>query len=125
MDAQGKVWQADSRAPSRRRHRHRGVGSTDTKSNEITAIPELLDTIDVKGATVSIDAMGCQRDIAAKIVDCGGNYVLALKANHPLLHQENELHWVLDMTFDEDHSRVRTVVRGRPRARSRRPAWLR
>jgi predicted transposase YbfD/YdcC len=65
-----------------------GQVATDSKSNEITAIPELLDTIDVKGATVTIDAMGTQREIAAKIVDQGGAYVLALKGNHPLLHQE-------------------------------------
>jgi predicted transposase YbfD/YdcC len=65
-----------------------GQVATDAKSNEITVIPEVLDTIDVKGATVTIDAMGCQRNIAAKIVNEGGDYVLALKGNHPLLHQE-------------------------------------
>jgi predicted transposase YbfD/YdcC len=65
-----------------------GQVATDAKSNEITAIPELVGTIDLKGATVTIDAMGCQREIAAKIVESGGDYVLALKANHPLLHQE-------------------------------------
>ena len=48
---------------------------------EITAIPELIDNINIKGATITIDAAGCQRDIAAKIVDAGGDYVLALKGN--------------------------------------------
>lgn len=65
-----------------------GQVATDAKSNEITAIPELLDQIDVRDATVTIDAMGCQREIATKIVQGGGDYVLALKANHPLLHRE-------------------------------------
>jgi Transposase DDE domain/DDE_Tnp_1-associated len=51
------------------------------KSNEITAIPELLDLLTVKGAVVTIDAMGCQKEIAAKIIDKGADYVLALKGN--------------------------------------------
>jgi predicted transposase YbfD/YdcC len=51
------------------------------KSNEITAIPELLDLIDIKGAVITIDAMGCQRDIAKKIVEGEANYILALKGN--------------------------------------------
>lgn len=65
-----------------------GQIATEEKSNEITAIPALLDTLDVRGATVTIDAEGCQKKIAEKIVDGGANYLLALKANHPLLHQE-------------------------------------
>jgi predicted transposase YbfD/YdcC len=70
-----------------------GQVATDAKSNEITAIPQLLDTIDVTGATVTIDAMGCQREIAAKVVEGGGEYVLALKGNQPLLHQEVALYF--------------------------------
>jgi predicted transposase YbfD/YdcC len=62
-----------------------GQIATDAKSNEITAIPLLLELLDLKGATVTIDAMGCQKDIAAKIVERGGDYVLALKDNHPKL----------------------------------------
>ena len=61
---------------------------TEEKSNEITAIPALLKTIDVRGATVTIDAMGCQKKIAAAIVDAGADYALALKENHPLLCEE-------------------------------------
>jgi len=64
---------------------------TDEKSNEITAIPELLKTIDVRGATVTIDAMGCQKKIAEAIVDAGADYALALKDNHPVLRQEVEV----------------------------------
>lgn len=56
------------------------------KSNEITAIPELLRLVDIKGAIITIDAMGTQRAIAAEIVDGGGDYVLALKGNQEKLH---------------------------------------
>jgi len=58
------------------------------KSNEITAIPALLRLLDLAGATVTIDAMGCQTAIAAQIVERGADYVLALKDNHPTLHEE-------------------------------------
>jgi predicted transposase YbfD/YdcC len=64
-----------------------GQVATEAKSNEITAIPELIDRIDVKGAVVTIDAMGCQKGIAGKIVAQGGDYVLAVKDNQPKLHQ--------------------------------------
>lgn len=67
-----------------------GQLATDSKSNEITAIPQLLELLDLRGATVTIDAMGCQKAIAEKIIDAGGNYVLGLKENHPTLHQEVE-----------------------------------
>jgi predicted transposase YbfD/YdcC len=62
----------------------RGV---DSKSNEITAIPELLKLLDVKKAIITIDAMGCQKEIAAQIKDQGGDYVLALKENQPALYE--------------------------------------
>jgi predicted transposase YbfD/YdcC len=58
-----------------------GQVKTDDKSNEITAIPELLKLLNIEGCTVTIDAMGCQRDIADKIVGMGGAYVLAVKGN--------------------------------------------
>ncbi len=64
-----------------------GQVATEEKSNEITAIPELLDRIDVKGAVVTIDAMGCQKEIAKKIVAHKGDYVLAVKDNQPKLHR--------------------------------------
>lgn len=65
-----------------------GQVATDEKSNEITAIPKLLDILDLAGAIVTIDALGCQKDIAGKIRDGGADYVLQLKANHASLHQE-------------------------------------
>jgi predicted transposase YbfD/YdcC len=58
----------------------------DAKSNEITAIPKLLELIEVSGALVTIDAMGCQTAIAAKIVDADADYCLAAKGNQPTLH---------------------------------------
>ena len=64
-----------------------GQVATEEKSNEITAIPELIDQIDVKGAIVTIDAMGCQKEIAKKIVTEKGDYVLAVKENQPKLYQ--------------------------------------
>jgi predicted transposase YbfD/YdcC len=57
------------------------------KSNEITAIPELLRLVDIKGAIITIDAMGTQKAIAAQIVDSEADYILALKANQETLHQ--------------------------------------
>ena len=65
-----------------------GQLATHKKSNEITAIPKLLDTLDVRGVVVTIDAMGCQRDIARKIVDKGGDYILQIKGNQPTLEQQ-------------------------------------
>ena len=57
------------------------------KSNEITAIPELLKKIDVRGGVVTIDAMGTQKAIAEEIIRGGADFVLALKGNHEILHQ--------------------------------------
>ncbi len=59
-----------------------GQLKTDSKSNEITAIPDLLHLLAIKGCIVTIDAMGCQTAIAAQIRDQGGDYLLALKGNH-------------------------------------------
>lgn len=61
--------------------------SCDEKSNEITAIPEVLKLVNVKGAIVTIDAMGTQKEIARQIVQGGGDYVLALKGNQGKFHQ--------------------------------------
>lgn len=58
------------------------------KSNEITAIPLLLDLLELKGATVTIDAMGCQKEVTAKIIAKQGHYMLALKGNQGTLQQE-------------------------------------
>ena len=65
--------------------------AVDGKSNEITAIPELLDMLALKGAIVTIDAMGTQKEIARRIVDKGADYVLALKGNQTSLHEDAAL----------------------------------
>jgi predicted transposase YbfD/YdcC len=65
-----------------------GQVAVDDKSNEITAIPALLRLLALDGATVTIDALGCQTAIAAQIVAQGADYALALKDNHPTLHAE-------------------------------------
>jgi predicted transposase YbfD/YdcC len=59
----------------------------DAKSNEITAIPKLLELLELSGAMVTIDAMGCQTEIARQIVDANADYCLAVKGNQPTLHQ--------------------------------------
>ena len=59
----------------------------DEKSNEITAIPKLLKILEISGCLVTIDAMGCQTEIAQAIVDAGADYVLAVKDNQPTLHE--------------------------------------
>ncbi len=61
------------------------------KSNEIVAIPHLLDMLAIEGAIITIDAMGCQREIARKIIDKKADYVLALKGNQTSLHEDVEL----------------------------------
>jgi len=67
-----------------------GQEVTDEKSNEITAIPKLLALLELKGCIVTIDAMGCQRDIAEQIINQGGDYSLGLKGNQGALHEATE-----------------------------------
>jgi len=64
-----------------------GQATVDQKSNEITAIPLLLELIAIEGCTVTIDAMGCQSDIAGKIIENGADYILAVKGNQQGLEQ--------------------------------------
>jgi len=98
-----------------------GQLKVDDKSNEITAIPKLLRMLELGGAIVTIDAMGCQKEIAKTITEQGADYVLALKDNHPTLHEEAQLLFEdikaerLDAitaechtTIDADHGRLET-----------------
>jgi predicted transposase YbfD/YdcC len=82
-----------------------GQVACDEKSNEITAIPELLRLVDIKGAIITIDAMGTQKAIAAQIVEGGADYVLALKGNQETLHQAVIDH-ILDQ-WEDDFARVK------------------
>jgi predicted transposase YbfD/YdcC len=68
-----------------------GQIKTEKKSNEITAIPKLLDMIDIQNATVTIDAMGCQKEIAKKIIQNKANYIFALKGNQGTMKEDIEL----------------------------------
>jgi predicted transposase YbfD/YdcC len=68
-----------------------GQLAVDGKSNEITAIPKLLELLDLKKAVVTIDAMGCQKEIAAQIRSQGGDYLLAVKDNQKTLHEKARL----------------------------------
>jgi len=79
-----------------------GQVATDEKSNEITAIPELLEMLALNGALVTIDAMGCQKAIAATIIEAGGDYVLAVKDNHPRLAED--VAKVIDAVVEETPS---------------------
>ena len=76
----------------------------DEKSNEITAIPKLLEIVEISGALVTIDAMGCQAEIAGKIVAGKADYVLAVKGNQPTLH-EGIVAFFLDQ-LEDDFARV-------------------
>lgn len=96
-----------------------GQVKTEEKSNEITAIPELLNLLEIKGCIVTIDAMGCQKAIAEKIVEKEADYVLALKGNQANLYEDVEL-YIKDAirngfgnersdyyeTIDGDHGRI-------------------
>lgn len=95
-----------------------GGVKVDDKSNEITAIPELLDLLDIEGATITIDAIGTQADIVNKIVNKGGHYVLPVKDNQRILKKEiksqfdsyNNLLGNPEVfhksTVDKDHGRI-------------------
>ena len=72
-----------------------GQLKTEEKSNEITAIPELLKLLDLTNTTVTIDAMGCQRSIAKQITDQGGKYVFNLKGNQSSLHKDVECYFTM------------------------------
>jgi predicted transposase YbfD/YdcC len=90
------------------------------KSNEITAIPELLRLVDIRGAIVTIDAIGAQTAIAETIIDEGGDYVLALKGNQETLHQAIIEH--IDEQLEEDTAEARehvTVEKGHGREEAR------
>jgi len=81
-------------------HLNLGQVAVADKSNEITAIPKLLELLDLHGALVTIDAMGCQKEIAAKIRARGGDYALVVKDNQPTLR--DDIHACLTRAFEND-----------------------
>ncbi len=96
--------------------------AVDDKSNEITAIPELLRMLDVKKAIVTIDAMGCQKEIAAQIKEQKADYVLALKDNQPTLHADVKELFVKGLETDfagMTHQEIQTKDEGHGRKETR------
>jgi len=91
-----------------------GQEACEEKENEIIAIPRLLERLELRGALVTIDAMGCQHGIAGAILDAGADYLLALKANQKSLHDEVRLFFDQAAglecfeTTDADHGRLET-----------------
>ncbi len=95
-----------------------GQVATEEKSNEITAVPKLLEMISLKGAIVTADALNCQRTIAAKVVEKGGDYVLALKGNQSTLFEDVRLYLddpahasalsASEPAVDGEHGRIET-----------------
>jgi predicted transposase YbfD/YdcC len=103
-----------------------GQRKVDEKSNEITAIPLLLEALDLTGCIVTIDAMGCQREIAQQIVEQAGDYVLSLKGNQGQLHQDVTamFDYFEGIAFKEiDHDYHKTVNKGHGRLEIR-ECWV-
>ena len=97
--------------------------AVDEKSNEITAVPLVLDMLDLRGATVTGDAMNTQKNIAEQIVKGGGDYVLAVKGNHPTLHDSVQRHldeMILEKFKDVPHVYHETTDGGHGRIDTRR-----
>lgn len=100
-----------------------GQRKTEEKSNEITAIPELLSRLALQGCIVTIDAIGCQTNIAQQIIQQEADYVLALKGNQGTLHQDVESLFVyaFEKEFQAiDHHTYQTVEKGHGRVEIRR-----
>ena len=92
-----------------------GQVKVDDKSNEITAIPKLLSRLNIVGAIITIDAMGCQRKIAKQIIHQGGDYVLSLKGNQGSLHEDVATYFTSSLSpdvaveaYDGGHGRIET-----------------
>lgn len=99
-----------------------GQRKVDEKSNEITAIPALLQVLEVAGCIVTIDALGCQKETAARVVDQEGDYLLALKQNQEHLYQDVQalFEWAQSHQFDGlQHDTHQTVNKGHGRIEKR------
>lgn len=97
-----------------------GQVKTADKSNEITAIPALLSLLDIKGATVTIDAMGCQHAIAEKIIEAKGDYLLAVKDNQPTLATALREFFAASHTLERPFWQSSDVDKGHGRVETRR-----
>ena len=100
-----------------------GQHKVETKSNEITAVPELLKLLFIKGCIVTVDALNCQKTFAQTVIDQQADYVFALKANHPQLHQDvvDWFAWAQQRDFrDVNHSFHQTINKAHGRIEIRR-----
>jgi len=97
-----------------------GQVKTDEKSNEIEAIPRLLAMLDLKGCTVTLDAMGTQKELAEKIQAKGADYVMALKGNQGLFHEEVKAFWEDPELPESDYQTHETLDKGHGRVEIRR-----
>ena len=97
-----------------------GQVETEDKSNEIEAIPRLLAILDLKGCIVTIDAMGCQSEIAKKIQEKGSDYVLALKGNQGTLHEDVKQYWEDPELPKKEYDEYETTEKGHGRIEVRR-----
>jgi predicted transposase YbfD/YdcC len=97
-----------------------GQVKTDDKSNEITAIPELLKLLDLCGSIVTVDAMGTQKEIAKEIHEKKANYVMALKGNQGLLHDDVKAYWEDPQLPEKEYQSFETVDKGHGRMEIRR-----
>jgi len=99
-----------------------GQVKVDDKSNEITAIPELLRVLDLRGCLVTADAMGCQREIAKNVIDAGADYLLAVKGNQETLAEDVEQEFkqaMADGFAHMDHRYLETLEKGHGRIEKR------
>ena len=116
-----------------------GQVAVEAKSNEIAALPQLIQLLDVRKKTVTIDAVGCQKDIAETVAEQGGDYVLSVKENQPTLHAEVQAAFAMATTpfsparevstSDDDHGRqeertVRVLPASRYLSESTMAAWV-
>src|SRR5215813_2884645 len=84
-----------------------GPSTVEAKSNEITAIPQLIERLDLKDCVVTIDAAGCQKAIAAQIVAKEADYVLALKENQPTLYEQVSDYFLEQLDKEGPHRKLR------------------
>ena len=99
-----------------------GQTAVDSKTNEITAIPELLAMLDIENSIITLDAMGCQQEIAKQIIQQKANYILALKGNHSGMQGELEAWWhkcEREVLSKDNHAEYKEISSGHGRIETR------
>lgn len=95
-----------------------GQLAVEEKSNEITAVPQLMDMLDLKDCVVTADALNCQKAVAQKAMEKKSDYILAVKGNHPVMHDEVRRH--MDMLASESPAGFESIEKGHGRIETRR-----